>query len=83
MGVSALHGLVLQGGKLFHSNVQVLNEKQLELAHANNFNFDHPGVSALNQQLSVIDAFDLELMENVLEKLKLGQKVDVFILVNH
>lgn len=25
----------------------------------------------------IIDAFDLELMENVLEKLKLGQKVDV------
>lgn len=44
---------------------KVLDEQQLELAHSNNFNFDHP------------DAFDLDLIAVTLEKLKQGHKVDV------
>ncbi|ETN62819.1 uridine cytidine kinase i [Anopheles darlingi] len=42
-----------------------LNEKQHEQANRNEYNFDHP------------DAFDLELMKDVLQRLKEGRKVEV------
>ncbi|XP_026480656.1 uridine-cytidine kinase-like 1 isoform X1 [Ctenocephalides felis] len=44
---------------------KVLNEKQHHLAESNEYNFDHP------------DAFDIELMSKVLQRLKEGKKVDV------
>ncbi|XP_063700015.1 uridine-cytidine kinase-like 1 isoform X1 [Culicoides brevitarsis] len=44
---------------------KILNEKQHEMAVRNEYNFDHP------------DAFDIELMADVLRKLKEGRKVEV------
>lgn len=44
---------------------KILSEKQHHQALRNEYNFDHP------------DAFDLELMADVLRKLKEGKKVDV------
>jgi uridine kinase len=44
---------------------QVLNQKQHELAENNEYNFDHP------------DAFDFELLAQVLQKLKECKKVEV------
>ncbi|KAH8279461.1 hypothetical protein KR026_010419 [Drosophila bipectinata] len=45
--------------------LQILNEKQHEQALSNEYNFDHP------------DAFDIELLLDVLTKLKEGRKVEV------
>jgi uridine kinase len=45
--------------------LQVLNEKQHDLAAKNEYNFDHP------------DAFDFELMYITLQRLKEGRKVEV------
>lgn len=45
--------------------LQVLNEKQHEQALENEYNFDHP------------DAFDIDLLIDVLKKLKEGRKVEV------
>lgn len=45
--------------------LQVLNEKQHEQALLNEYNFDHP------------DAFDMDLLLEVLKKLKEGRKVEV------
>lgn len=42
-----------------------MNEKQHHQAERNEYNFDHP------------DAFDIDLMVDVLRKLKEGRKVDV------
>lgn len=44
---------------------KILNEKQHDAAERNEYNFDHP------------DAFDIDLMVDVLRKLKDGRKVDV------
>ncbi|XP_038223440.1 uridine-cytidine kinase-like 1 isoform X1 [Zerene cesonia] len=44
---------------------KVLNEKQHQAAMRNEYNFDHP------------DAFDMELLVNVLQRLKEGKKVEV------
>lgn len=44
---------------------KILNRKQHEQAERNEYNFDHP------------DAFDFELMLDVLKKLKEGRKVEV------
>lgn len=44
---------------------KVLNEKQHILAENNEYNFDHP------------DAFDFELLFEVLQRLKHGKKVEV------
>lgn len=44
---------------------KVLNEKQHEIAHNNEYNFDHP------------DAFDFDLLCTTLERLKEGRKVEV------
>lgn len=44
---------------------KILNEKQHDLALQNEYNFDHP------------DAFDIDLMLDVLKKLKEGRKVEV------
>jgi hypothetical protein len=44
---------------------RILNQKQHEQAQRNEYNFDHP------------DAFDLELMAEVLQRLKEGKKVEV------
>lgn len=44
---------------------KILNEKQHEQAERNEYNFDHP------------DAFDMELMAEVIERLKEGRKVEV------
>lgn len=44
---------------------QVLNKEQQELAAKNEYNFDHP------------DAFDFELLVNVLRKLKKGKSIKV------
>lgn len=44
---------------------QVLNKEEQELAARNEYNFDHP------------DAFDFELLVNVLRKLKKGKSVKV------
>ncbi|XP_076181006.1 uridine-cytidine kinase-like 1 isoform X1 [Ptiloglossa arizonensis] len=44
---------------------KVLNEKQHEMAAHNDYNFDHP------------DAFDFELLENTLQRLKEGKMVEV------
>jgi uridine kinase len=44
---------------------KILNRKQHEAAERNEYNFDHP------------DAFDFELMLDVLKKLKEGRKVEV------
>lgn len=44
---------------------KILNEKQHLQATRNEYNFDHP------------DAFDLELMKDVLQRLKEGRKVEV------
>lgn len=44
---------------------KILNEKQHQLAQQNEYNFDHP------------ESFDIELMADVLKKLKEGRKVDV------
>lgn len=43
----------------------MLNEKQHEQALLNEYNFDHP------------DAFDMDLLLEVLKKLKEGRKVEV------
>lgn len=52
-----------------HSNgtplPQVLNVEQQELAHKNEYNFDHP------------DAFDFDLLCETLRKLKEGKRVEV------
>jgi uridine kinase len=45
--------------------LQVLNEKQHDLAAKNEYNFDHP------------DAFDFELLAITLQRLKEGKKVEV------
>lgn len=45
--------------------IKVLNEKQHEQALINEYNFDHP------------DAFDMDLLLEVLIKLKEGRKVEV------
>ena len=45
--------------------LQVLNEKQHEMAAKNEYNFDHP------------DAFDFELLKITLQRLKEGRKVEV------
>jgi uridine kinase len=45
--------------------LQVLNEKQHDLAAKNEYNFDHP------------DAFDFELLAITLQRLKEGRKVEV------
>lgn len=45
--------------------LQVLNEKQHIAASKNEYNFDHP------------DAFDIELLISVLQRLKEGKKVEV------
>ncbi|KAJ0178062.1 hypothetical protein K1T71_005885 [Dendrolimus kikuchii] len=44
---------------------KVLNEKQHQLATRNEYNFDHP------------DAFDMELLISVLQRLREGKKVEV------
>ncbi|XP_063363614.1 uridine-cytidine kinase-like 1 isoform X1 [Cydia amplana] len=44
---------------------KVLNEKQHQAATRNEYNFDHP------------DAFDMELLSGVLQRLKEGKKVEV------
>ncbi|KAI8425914.1 hypothetical protein MSG28_004921 [Choristoneura fumiferana] len=44
---------------------RVLNEKQHQAAMRNEYNFDHP------------DAFDMELLSGVLQRLKEGKKVEV------
>lgn len=44
---------------------KVLNEQQHDAANCNQYNFDHP------------DAFDFELLSHVLERLKVGKKVDI------
>lgn len=44
---------------------KILNQKQHEQALRNEYNFDHP------------DAFDIELMKDVLQRLKEGRKVEV------
>lgn len=44
---------------------KILNQKQHEAAELNEYNFDHP------------DAFDFELMVDVLKKLREGKKVEV------
>eukprot|EP00053_Salpingoeca_punica_P018194 m.177439 g.177439 ORF g.177439 m.177439 type:complete len:489 (-) comp17382_c0_seq2:1674-3140(-) len=44
---------------------KVLNKEQLELAHHNKFDFDHP------------DAFDTDLIVETLKKLKQGKQVEV------
>ncbi|GBP19559.1 Uridine-cytidine kinase-like 1 [Eumeta japonica] len=44
---------------------KVLNEKQHQAATRNEYNFDHP------------DAFDMELLHSVLQRLKEGKKVEV------
>lgn len=44
---------------------KILNEKQHHQALRNEYNFDHP------------DAFDIELMKDVLQRLKEGRKVEV------
>lgn len=44
---------------------KVLNEEQHELAHQNEYNFDHP------------DAFDFDLLRETLRKLKEGKRVEV------
>ena len=43
----------------------MLNEEQQELAHRNEYNFDHP------------DAFDFDLLIETLRKLKDGKRVEV------
>jgi uridine kinase len=45
--------------------LQVLNEKQHDLAAKNEYNFDHP------------DAFDFELLAITIQRLKEGRKVEV------
>lgn len=45
--------------------LQVLNEKQHEMAECNEYNFDHP------------DAFDFELLITTLQRLKEGRMVEV------
>lgn len=45
--------------------MQVLNEKQHEMAARNEYNFDHP------------DAFDFELLKTTLQRLKEGRMVEV------
>lgn len=45
--------------------LKILNEKQHHQAEKNEYNFDHP------------DAFDIELMTDVLQRLKEGRKVEV------
>ncbi|KAF5299000.1 hypothetical protein FQA39_LY11632 [Lamprigera yunnana] len=44
---------------------KVLNEKQHQLAHENEYNFDHP------------DAFDFDILISTLHRLKEGRKVEV------
>jgi len=44
---------------------KILNQKQHEMAQRNEYNFDHP------------DAFDIDLMVEVLQRLKEGRKVEV------
>lgn len=44
---------------------KVLNAEQHELAHRNEYNFDHP------------DAFDFDLLFTTLQRLKEGRKVEV------
>ncbi|KAB0796084.1 hypothetical protein PPYR_10145 [Photinus pyralis] len=44
---------------------KVLNEKQHQLAHNNEYNFDHP------------DAFDFDILIETLQRLKEGRKVEV------
>lgn len=44
---------------------KVLNQDQHELAHKNEYNFDHP------------DAFDFDLIFSTLQRLKEGRKVEV------
>lgn len=44
---------------------KVLNEKQHDIAHRNEYNFDHP------------DAFDFDLLVETLQRLKEGRKVEV------
>lgn len=50
---------------LFWLSLQVLTKEEQELAARNEYNFDHP------------DAFDFELLVNVLKKLKKGKSVKV------
>ncbi len=45
--------------------MKVLNEEQHKLAHNNEYNFDHP------------DAFDFDLLNETIKKLKEGRRVDV------
>lgn len=45
--------------------LKVLNVEQQELAHKNEYNFDHP------------DAFDFDLLKETLKKLKEGKRVEV------
>lgn len=45
--------------------IQVLNKEEQELAAKNEYNFDHP------------DAFDFELLVNILRKLKKGKSIKV------
>ncbi len=51
--------------KLFFFSLKILNKKQHEAAERNEYNFDHP------------DAFDFDLLLDVLKKLKEGRKVEV------
>lgn len=44
---------------------KVLNDKHHEMAERNEYNFDHP------------DAFDFELLQHTLQRLKDGKKVEV------
>lgn len=57
----------------FALSLQVLTKDEQELAARNEYNFDHP------------DAFDFELLVNVLKKLKKGKsvKVPVYDFTNH
>lgn len=50
---------------MFWLSLQVLTKEEQELAARNEYNFDHP------------DAFDFELLVNVLKKLKKGKSVKV------
>ncbi|XP_055381979.1 uridine-cytidine kinase-like 1 isoform X2 [Condylostylus longicornis] len=59
------HSKNKKNGYKNYKNSQVLNEKQHDQAIENEYNFDHP------------DAFDIDLLIDVLKKLKEGRKVEV------
>jgi len=58
-----MHNIIINN--YHHYNYQVLNEKQHDMAARNEYNFDHP------------DAFDFELLQSTLQRLKEGRMVEV------